>query len=262
MQRALSNILRLILALFLTLIVVVVIALGFIFKGGPTFTYRYRLTIEVDTPQGIKSGSSVIETTLQDNQEVQWGFPESRRFTADTRGEAPFIDLGENRHLVALLVMGPEGRNDTEFRQIVPGSLGVRWDRPDQALPALHAAIKRPANVDVPLNLIPTLVTFRRLDDPDSAEVVPRDAFARIFGPGYSFHRATVEMVPMGWWPSNQLGLSGAPLTRDIEQKIPAILRILNDRRKRPQYTYPGDAYKPAYGQFKRVYNRTLSSTP
>jgi hypothetical protein len=26
-------------------------------------TYRYRLTVEVDTPQGVRSGSSVIEAT-------------------------------------------------------------------------------------------------------------------------------------------------------------------------------------------------------
>ena len=31
--------------------------------GGPVYSYRYRLTVEVDTPGGPKSGSSVIETT-------------------------------------------------------------------------------------------------------------------------------------------------------------------------------------------------------
>jgi hypothetical protein len=29
----------------------------------PTFSYRYRITIEVETSEGTKTGSSVLETT-------------------------------------------------------------------------------------------------------------------------------------------------------------------------------------------------------
>lgn len=29
--------------------------------GDPTPTYRYRLTVEVNTPEGLRTGSSVIE---------------------------------------------------------------------------------------------------------------------------------------------------------------------------------------------------------
>ena len=43
-------------------IVAVLIGIPFVLLWmGPAYTHRVRLTIEVQTPDGIKSGSSVIE---------------------------------------------------------------------------------------------------------------------------------------------------------------------------------------------------------
>jgi hypothetical protein len=42
----------------------------------PIYTSRFRLTVEIETPQGLRSGSSVIETTIRD---VKVGLPEMIR---------------------------------------------------------------------------------------------------------------------------------------------------------------------------------------
>lgn len=194
--------------------------------GGPTFTYRYRLTVEVETPTGVKTGSSVIETTLQNNHGVTWAPMEARKFTSYVRGEAVFVDLGEGRHVIALLAMGKRLQGDPDFRKIVPGSLGVRWWDPAAVLPSLSDAAGRRAVIEVPSELLPTLVTFRDLGDPATAEIIEPDTFDFVFGPGYDLRRVTVQLVPMGWWPLNALELYGVSVTRGIEQRLPWVSTI------------------------------------
>ena len=70
------------------------VALGFWGMFGPSYTYRYRLIVEIDTPEGIKSGSSVIETRVRDNGRAWWNLPDMRNLENTTRGEAVFVDLG------------------------------------------------------------------------------------------------------------------------------------------------------------------------
>ena len=57
--------------------------------GGSDRRLRYKVTVEVDTPSGLKTGSSVVETNMADN-----GF---------TFGQAPFVDLGGGRFVFVLL---------------------------------------------------------------------------------------------------------------------------------------------------------------
>ncbi len=95
--------------------------------------------------------------------------------------------------------------------------------------------------VEIHAPLVPTLVSFDDLSDQKSAQVVyatenietndgrsgPRyvarvaaDRLGDILGPGYSFGRATVEIVPYGIWPLNLMGITGVPVTRGIEQRV------------------------------------------
>jgi hypothetical protein len=235
-----------------TILLGLVVLLGIAFPGGTTFTYRFRLAIEIDTPEGVRSGSSVMETVLRNNHGNEWAPPEARRFSGRTRGEAVFVDLGGDRNIIALLVLGPAGRDDLNFREPVAGALGVRWSEPNEIIPAIIGAQERRAILSVPSHVIPTLVTFHRLDDPDSAEVVQANELSRVFGSGYAFRQATIEMVPVGWWPANRLGLSGTPLTKTIEQKMPTILGILDKRSKHSRNMYPNQPYSPNISQFER----------
>jgi hypothetical protein len=58
----------------------------------PIYTTRFRLTVEVETPHGLASGASVIETTIRD---VKVGFPGMAHLNYGARGEAVFVDLGQ-----------------------------------------------------------------------------------------------------------------------------------------------------------------------
>src|SRR3546814_12072052 len=57
------------------------------------------LTVEVETPTGVRSGSSVIETTITKGPRTGQG----SGLTATMKGEAVAVDLGSGQTLFALL---------------------------------------------------------------------------------------------------------------------------------------------------------------
>jgi hypothetical protein len=185
---------------------------------GERATYRYRLTIEVDTPDGLRTGSSVIETTTVDGTS-SWGPPESRLVRSYTRGEAVFVDLGRGRNLIALLARGDTGEERGDLHWLVPGvfSKNPIRDRSVAKLPGIYT---------VPTHLTPTLMSFEDAADPRSGRMVPRSDLSRVLGPGYTFRQATVEIVPTGFWPVSALGLSGEPITRSIASRLPWLDRL------------------------------------
>ena len=60
--------------------------------GDDTPTYRYRMTVEVETPEGLKTGSSVIEVSTDVASE--YTIPTPGKVTNRVRGEAAAVDLG------------------------------------------------------------------------------------------------------------------------------------------------------------------------
>ena len=86
-----------------------------------TPAYRYRLTVEVDTPDGVKTGSSVIEV----DTEVAGGYsiPTPGRVTNRVRGEAVTVDLGEGRVLFALLLPASAAVNNVFTAKLMPSDV-------------------------------------------------------------------------------------------------------------------------------------------
>jgi hypothetical protein len=189
-----------------------------VYEVWNTYTYRYRLTVEVETPDGLKSSSSVVEFSAR--PKAGW-IPQTSGIAPSARGEAVFVDLGGGRNVIALLASGPKaeyfdypyyvvprhfklGRNDLQELKTY-SSLQGQWDLPSQDLP--------------------TLITFSDLSDPTTAQVLQPSEFEQRFGPGFQFKRAFVEMVSPGTWPFRSLGwpssFAGEPVTRGIERKFP-----------------------------------------
>jgi hypothetical protein len=165
----------------------------------PTYTYRYRMTVEVDVGGEIKSGASVIEVRLSKQPKF---LPEVPAVATSVLGDAVFVDLGEGQNVFALLASGPDGM-DVDFPQhVVPLYFKLSY--------ADHDLVKFPhlqGSRDLESKL-PILVTFADLNDPTTARVVRPDAFEQVFGPGVRFKRAWIEMT-------------GDPVTRGIEQRLP-----------------------------------------
>lgn len=165
----------------------------------PTYTYRYRMTVEVMVDGVLHSGSSVIAVQTQTQPQFLVPVPP---FHSKVHGEAVFVDLGSRGHVYALLG-SEDGKNIDYPYYLVPMLFGVKFEHRDLA----RISGLRDSR-EVPIGDLPTLVTFTNAHDPGTASVVSPYDFELVFGPQVKFKRAWVE-------------ITADSITRGIEKKSP-----------------------------------------
>lgn len=155
-------------------------------------TYRYRLTVEVNTPSGLRSGSSVIQVSGSQNTRDALG-DAAGKINMDVRGEAVAVDLPGGKVLFALLSLpgrteGAAGFAEDAFRARIP---------PDDGGYAQHLdALKQRHDIGVlPARAYPMLVTFGDLNNPKSVATVDPARLDANFGPGVALKRITVQIT-------------------------------------------------------------------
>lgn len=190
---------------------VTIIALGSCGVFGNSISYRYRTTVEVETPEGLKSGSSVVQVTETERQGLEGSHLDMR-----VTGEAVAVDLPNGQTLFALL----GGKQVGAIYKQLPPSDGGWYQRTKQ--------LKSQTGVfDVPRegptvwtrrqshpkmeSWWPILVHFRDIRDPKSVEQVDPDNAAASLGAGVRIRRITVEITDddvtsgiekrLGWLP-------------------------------------------------------------
>lgn len=179
----------------------------------PTTTYKFRITLNVDTPQGLKSGSSVME--VRHRRYPAWMTLGANTGESELKGEAVFVDLGSSsgtkaRNLLALLLLGPRG--EIPDLQSLPGMTFRPFLKPSLAvdegiqLSRLAPGIK----TDLFGETMPVLVSFADIADPRTARVVRPDNLAQTFGGGFSLRNATIEIVA-----------KNEPLLRGLASRLP-----------------------------------------
>jgi hypothetical protein len=171
----------------------------------PTCTFRYKLTAEVMTPDGLKTGSSVLEVSYSHYPDAGGGESANLHMT----GEATYVDLGQGKNLFVLLTNRESGRNDpnpnsSRTYELAKGALdafalpikmfGLTWTfGQEQELCKELVAASTIKKREVPFESLPTLVTFADIGDPKSVKVVQPDRFEVDFGVGYKFLSAKIE---------------------------------------------------------------------
>lgn len=164
--------------------------------------YRYRLTVEVATPQGVRTGSSVIE--VETSVASATTIPSPGAVSHRVRGQAVAVDLPGGRTLFALLrseddsdwasrvmfLLAPEGRNrDGDL------FLGTYANMLKLEGPITLPRTWKPSPADEERSHYPMLVTFGDPGDPTSVQLVDPVDLAKTFGPGTALRRITVEMT-------------------------------------------------------------------
>ena len=172
--------------------------MGFIWQEP----YYPKLKVEVETPEGIKTGYSVIE--------VKWD-KAGRGF--NVRGEAVAVDLPKGETLFVLLGSGSSGDWAAYLHQIVK----LENSPEDQALYYSRIAANRqvwpitgdhlPPWVDDRTNY-PYFVRFRDIKDPKTVERVDPADLAKTFGPGVKLKSFTLQMTD-------------EPVTEGIAERLP-----------------------------------------
>lgn len=216
------------------MIIVGVLPIGCAIASDDARSYRYRLTAEVETPGGLKTGSSVIQVIGDEASKyaLSPGLLSFRIF-----GEAAAIDLPNGKKLFALL-RRPNGTSDNaasyapiayaapNFTNDYQRQL-TQWLKKRHGVAVLpphdpredHRSSKDgttkvtpigPLPVDPEPRYYPMLVTFGNLNDPTTVIAVDARHLDRTFGAGFKLKRITVEMTDL-------------PVTRTLEWHLPWI---------------------------------------
>lgn len=169
------------------------------FFGFNSWEWRQRLVLEVETPNGLVSGGSVV--AVKAGTTPKWLPGEGAGgMGSKTEGEASFVEVAPGRHLFALL------GNERE--------LALTIFFPESALSTFERAERLETLREIrelPRERYPLLVTFTNIADPKTAKRVDPNDLATAFGPGVSLKRITLEITndkvtegrveaAIGWW--------------------------------------------------------------
>ena len=156
---------------------------------GKTETARYKLTVEVYTPQGIKRGYAVRELIRRTPSGTFLSVGQDRGSTK-LRGEAVAVDLPGGKTVFALLT-GADGDVDYPTQILYRSGL---WGRPIGSAVELWPTAPETSGLKN-TNPLPMLITFGDLKDPKSVERVEPDDLAASFGPGMTLKRVIVAVT-------------------------------------------------------------------
>jgi hypothetical protein len=183
---------------------------------GRTEAYRYKLTLVVDTPEGVERASSVVEVLFYDVS-----FPE-RGTMHKLRGGALYLELGPGvRPLIALLT---SRRQPKHTKNYIAFQKAMRWSLDagpgDNILAELYGPrsaglmddVARIAHLRGPRRInpddLPDLVTFADVNDPKTVIEVDRNNLQTTLGANIAWHEITLESTDK-------------PVTTGIEMKLP-----------------------------------------
>ncbi|MBM3618057.1 MAG: hypothetical protein FJX23_05860 [Alphaproteobacteria bacterium] len=190
-------------------------------------SWRYRMTVNVETPEGMKSGSAVRQVTVE---RAAIYFPE-RGPTPRVKGEAVVVDLGDRGQVFALLKgyrLGVDHAGMLPFTVFpLPGQMGSGGGTTKAGV-AYYSQLKD-VKGDVPQDYYPMFVHFKDPQDPTIVELVMdigkepeqseyklrSDRFEEIYGKGVKLHSVVLEMTD-------------DPVTTGIEKWLPWLPQYKN----------------------------------
>lgn len=188
----------------------------------PSGSWRYKITVSVETPEGIKTGSAVREIRAA----VAPGFlGVEKSLPTSVVGEAVVVDLGERGVLFAIM-----GVDDYwQFENAFPTSLTWR----DRFF--YYKNLKNVKTEVAPVNY-PRLLAFKDINDPKSVTIAYKpitkvkdalgyqyevvgveDNMAELFGSGVSLKNIEIETT-------------NEALTRRVERYLPWLIELKQRR--------------------------------
>jgi hypothetical protein len=199
-----------------------VAGIGYLWFSFYDIHVRYRLTVEVQDGDQVKTGSSVIEVSysIQPDKAVNLG---GRDTHPTPVGYAPTVDLGEKGLLFLTfesVARTPAQRVESNKQVWCPlddiGCLpfaayykpGLQIGLPySQQKAALLQLLRQSGPHDAPFTVLPELVRFRDINDPHTLMRVSPYDLAASFGPGVKLKRVILQLTddpvtpPPGNWP-------------------------------------------------------------
>ena len=173
-------------------------------------TIRYRLTVEVATPQGLRIGSSVIQSTMAMGRTMY-----GRGISYNVKGEAVAVALPGGT-LFAVLNNSAIGYDYPTYllhnalmHGVAAPPLSRRFE-PHEWMEETEEAKRVKPTVVLHSDDYPTLVRFRDPSEITSMEVVDPEDLAAAFGPSVYLRRILLQVTD-------------DPVTKTIRNRMPAM---------------------------------------
>lgn len=185
--------------IFIAIVVCALVAVAAWKLTFPTNSFRYKVTVNVETPEGLKSGSAVREFTATQQPELPHSGP-----IQILRGEAVVVDLGKRG-----VLFSPIGSDD-EFLvfKTFPVELAMRPS-------GMRYYERLEAKAEMALINYPALVAFKDIQNPKTVTLAYKPVIAEIredsglknkvvgvedhmselFGEGVKLKNITIEMT-------------------------------------------------------------------
>jgi hypothetical protein len=161
--------------------------------------WRYKMTVMVETPEGIKTGSAVHEVSNSSSNVKILSFPEAGN-PAEFRGEAVMVDLGKRGKLFVLVNTDSYRELYNAFPTSGPSTVeGIKY----------YNSLKIGELALLPKHAYPQMVTFANMHDPRTVKNIPINDLSAVFGKGVKLKEIKVE-------------ITDEPVTRGIEKYLPS----------------------------------------
>jgi hypothetical protein len=159
-------------------------------SGCGTYDWHQKMTVEVETPDGVKAGSAVTSISWWKNR----FFKDGAAYQTKYIGDAVVVDLDRGRFLFALLSYS---NNEEYIANLATRVLYETYDMRERAWSdeAFKRTMAAKGPILVPSKLYPLFVTFSDINDPKTVEQVDPANFATSFGPGYALKSVMLEIV-------------------------------------------------------------------
>lgn len=149
-----------------------------------SWSWHQKLTVTVQTPDGVVSGSSVMRGRMTERRGALVP-AEANGVSFSLSGEAVVVKLPNGHYLFALLTGIPSAS----------WLLYPRMPAKDAGTLLERAEANTSASLEVPRDQHPLLVTFDDIADPASVKKVDPSNFAATFGPGYRLTSITLSIT-------------------------------------------------------------------
>jgi len=195
---------------------------GALFGFDAIYDWKQKITVSVETPQGVKKASSVQHIQVHLGKKHP---PNGARGASYETGEAVVLELAPGKYLFALL----KGEKSTGNAEYIAGYTFYGAEKAPHIEEANEAVLSQPLHVakDIPRKSYPLMVMFEDITDPKTVKQVNPNYLEGTFGPGFKLKSITLE-------------ITDEPVT---EGKVEAVLRWIRTQmlpvNKHLQYGHP-----------------------
>lgn len=156
---------------------------------GESHSWRQKTIIEVETPNGVVSGGSILDVSIRFYADWETELANQTGSSSGSRGESSVVEVMPGKYLVALTASTTWSASGAALNAAANGAR-IKTTAERTALLKLLEAGMSPHYLTEEW---PTFVTFDDVNDPTSIRLIKGSDLSSVFGVGYSIKGISIQ---------------------------------------------------------------------